>query len=270
MRPTALGHPSTRPPPLPEPPSLTMNTLQGLTVALLALLTAQDGGQSAESVIQKDTKVAFPVVRHAVPTDAPDAPETPVHHLAGTALRDKTIFGVDVYAYGIYLEPRAAQRILARWKGTDAAKLAKDEEFYAALYSGEPLAKTLRMVFVRNVDGEDVAEAFEEGLAPRIARAAKEPYSLPDATEELARFKGYFSLDKLKKGNEVVISVDEAGRLTTEVAGEIKPPIQSPALAWAMFDVFLGDDPIEERGKREVVGRVPELLATDLGGDSGN
>ncbi|MHC4263598.1 MAG: chalcone isomerase family protein [Planctomycetota bacterium] len=219
--------------------------------------------QDVPTVRQKDTKVDFPVRIQPVPTDAPDAKPGAEEHLVGTALRDKTIFGVDVYAYALYLEPRAAQANLARWGDATAKQLAKDDAFYTAIYAGEPIAKTMRLVFVRNVDGEDVAEAFEGSLAPRV-RKAKDSLELGDGTAALATFKGYFSLDKLRKGNMVEFSIDTNGRLTTRVAGQVMPAIDSPALAWALIDTFIGDDPIEDKGKRDLVSMVPELLDREL------
>ena len=219
--------------------------------------------ETIPTVRQKDTKVEFPVRVDAVPTDAPDAKSAGVQHLVGTALRDKTIFGVDVYAYGLYLDPYAAQEHLAAWKGKSLKELQKDRGLYQAIYAGKPIPKTMRLVFVRNVDGEDVADAFEDSLAPRVKRAAAE-LELDDATEELAQFKTYFSLDKLRKGNELWISADASGQVTTRVAGQLMPPIQSQGLCWALMDTFVGDKPIEDRGKKELISLLPELLSKEL------
>ena len=51
-----------------------------------------------------------------------------------------------------------------------------------------------------------------------------------------------------------------AGRLATSVGGDERPPINSRALCGALFDVYLGEDPISDDGKRRVVAGFPGLL----------
>jgi hypothetical protein len=245
----------------PSAAALALAALVATGAAAVGAHRLQDA--DVPTVRQEQTKVEFPVRLAPVPTDEPEAEPGPTQVLLGTALRDKTIFGVDVYAYGLYVEPRPARERLAAWEDVAAKERTRYERLYRALYAGEPIPKTLRIVFVRDVDGEDVADAFEGALAPRVRRAAEE-LELDDATSALARFRTFFELDRLRKGNEILISADAEGRLTTRVAGELAPAIGSPALAWALFDVYLGEDPIEERGKRELVGRLDELFELDL------
>jgi hypothetical protein len=218
---------------------------------------------SQDSRRQPDTKVVFALRQAPVPTEAPDAEPGPSERLVGMALRDKTIFGVDVYAYGLYLEPYAAQEHLAEFGEASAKQLAKDERLYAALLDSPRIPKSLRLVFVRDVDGEDVVAAFEESLRPRIARA-RDQLELGDASADLERFRGFFALDQLRDGNELRFSWSAEGVLTTEVAGELRPALHSPALCWALFDVYLGRDPIEEQGRRDLIALLPELLDETL------
>lgn len=235
-----------------------------LVAAIAAALCAssaalvQDG--AVEIVRESATKVEFPVVRSALGprADVPGGPQ----HLTGTAVRDKTIFGVDVYAYGLYVDPWVAQERLAAFDDHSAKALGKDAAFYDALMAPE-LPKTLRLVFVRNVDADDVVEAFEGSLEPRIAKAVKER-ELPDATADLEAFKAFFDLAKLRKGNELVFSWVGGDTLRTAVNGELKPELVSPGLCWALFDVYLGADPIEESGKKKLAARVPGILDAEL------
>lgn len=39
------------------------------------------------------------------------------------------------------------------------------------------------------------------------------------------------------------------------------PGIQSPALCWALFDVYIGEKPVSADGKKRVVAGFPKLLA---------
>ena len=58
-----------------------------------------------------------------------------------------------------------------------------------------------------------------------------------------------------------MFSCSPAGRLTTSVAGSAQPPIDSRPLCRALFDVYLGSEPISDAGKSSVIEGFPELLA---------
>jgi len=226
--------------------------------ALITTASVQE--EEVETVREPDTKVHFPVWRHGL--GATDELPGGVQHLTGVAVRDKTVFSVNVYAYGLYVDPWAAQEHLGDFSEMSAKKLGKSDEFYAALMSPE-IEKTLRIVFVRNVAADDVVEAFEGSLAPRIVKARDE-LELPDATADLETFKGFFDLDKLRKGNEIVFSWTAGGVLRTAIDGELQPQLRSPGLCWALFDVYLGTKPIEESGRKKMASRIPSILTVEL------
>ena len=138
--------------------------------------------------------------------------------------------------------------------------LGKDADLYKALL--QPTAtKELRMRFCRDVDAEDVVEAFEESLEPRILARRKAAEGTKESKlEDLNTFRKFFSLDELKEGNELRFTWHADGTLCTVVNGERKPDLKSQDLAWALFDVYLGNDPISDDGKRDLVARIPGLL----------
>ena len=46
----------------------------------------------------------------------------------------------------------------------------------------------------------------------------------------------------------------------TSVGGDVRPPIDSRALCRALFDVYLGEDPISDDGKKGVIAGFPRLI----------
>ena len=68
----------------------------------------------------------------------------------------------------------------------------------------------------------------------------------------------------MTNGAELLFSCTPGGTLSSLVKGESKPPIESRALCWALFDVYLGDKPISGDGKKSVIQHFPELLAGGL------
>ena len=181
--------------------------------------------------------------------------------LIGLAIREKTIFNVNVYSYVVYADSAFVAKDLAAWKGKSAKALGKDATLYKTLLSPNG-TKELRMRFCRDVDAEDIVEAFEDSLEPRIlSRRKAMEGTKAEKLKDLTTFRGFFSLDELKEGNELRFTWHPDGTLCTVVNGERKPDLKSQDLAWAMFDVYLGDDPISKSGKKDLVSRLPGILA---------
>jgi hypothetical protein len=224
--------------------TLAVWTLTG-TLALLP------HGPAAQPATIEERGVAFPVT-----LTSPGG--GPPHRLTGTATRERTIFKVDVYAYGLYLEPEAARAQLAAFAGRPAAAIDRDRSFYARLLELR-IPMLLRLVTTRDLTGDQLGDAFDEALKPRVARAAAE-LKMPGGDAALARFRGYFNLGQLAHGTTIVFACREA-RLTTSVNAELRPPLVSPALCWALFDTYLGERAISADGRRRLVAGVPALLA---------
>lgn len=118
------------------------------------------------------------------------------------------------------------------------------------------------MKFCRDVAADDVRSAFEDSLQPRILVYLKdEPGTKEQKLAVLAEFRKLFTLDKVKNGNVLRFAWHPGGKLHTSINGEVQPVIESKALCWALFDVYLGTRPISDTGKRGLVRRIPELLA---------
>jgi hypothetical protein len=219
-------------------------------LAFLAFpLAAQE--TTSDSVIEPSSKVPFP--RQITPPGGMQ-----IQQLMGTAIRVKTFLKVKVYAYGLYVDPDGARAALSAFMDKSAPTLERDKEFYERILDMD-FGMTLRLVMTRDVGGEDMADAFDGALRPRVQRAAEE-LDMPGGEAALERFRSYFSLDEMTKGAEIVFSCSPEGRLETLVKGESQPAIESPALCWALFDVYLGEKPISGDGKKRVIARFPQIL----------
>lgn len=213
-------------------------------IATLLMVATLQGS----AVTEPNTKVAFPVEL-----------QTPagVQALAGTGVRTRTILQVKVYAFGLYVDPAGARTALAAWRGKSATELTRDKAFYDALLTGS-FPMTMRLVMTRDVGGEQMAEAFDGALAPRVAQAATR--GMPGGAEALARFRGFFT-DKLTSGTELLFTWAPGNKLVASIGGKQVGEIENAALCWALFDVYLGPNPIAPEGKKTVLARLPEMLA---------
>ena len=225
--------------------------LAALSTCPVGLATAQS---AATESIEHHSGTPFPV--SLVPPGASTAQQ-----LTGTALRAVTVlfFSVPVYAFGIYVDADHARVSLSAFAQRSPEELAADERFYRRLLDRE-FAMTLRLVMVRDVpvSGEDMANAFDSSLRPRVEPATAEE---PGALQALERFRGYFDMRVIETGAEFVFACTPASVMTTSIDGDEQPPIESRALCRALFDVYLGAEPISVEGKETVIARFPDLLA---------
>lgn len=213
---------------------------------LATLLVIAGAALQAPEVTEPSTKVAFPAELQT-PAGA--------QVLTGTGVRTRTMLKVKVYAFGLYVDAGGARTGLAAWRGKNAADLSRDQALYNELLKGD-FPMTLRLVMTRNVGADQMSEAFNDALAPRIAQA--EQRGMSGGAEALAQFRAFFT-DRLAEGTELVFS-RSGSKLTVTIGGKQSGEIDNAALAWALFDVYLGDKPISSDGKKSVVARLPEVL----------
>ena len=117
----------------------------------------------------------------------------------------------------------------------------------------------LRLVMTRNVGADDMASAFDDALRPRVEEAASS-MNMPGGVQALETFRGYFNVGEMTEGSELLFTCSPEGTLRTRIKGTAAPDIRSRALCWALFDVYLGEDPISKDGKKGVVLGFPNLL----------
>jgi hypothetical protein len=227
-----------------------------LAVPLAALVltgptaTAQEEEQSV--IHERSSGVAFPVELAVPGTEM-------THVITGTGIRTKTFLKVKVYAFGLYVDPAAASTALVDYAGMEGKELEKNDEFFDTVLE-QDFGMTLRLVMTRDVGGEDMAEAFDGALRPRVQRAAAE-MDMPGGEAALDEFRGFFSVDEMTKESEIVFSCAPDGTLRTSVKGEVQAELTSGALCWALFDVYLGEDPISGGGKKNIGKAFADVLS---------
>jgi hypothetical protein len=153
----------------------------------------------------------------------------------------------------------AARAQLAAFAGRQVATLDRDRTFFQRLLDLRiPLA--MRLVTTRGLTGEALGDAFEEALKPRVQRAAT-ALNMPGGEAALERFRAYFDVRELPVSTEIVFACGPSGSVITMVGARAPLEIESPALCWALFDVYLGDRAISAAGRRSLIGGFPTLLA---------
>lgn len=161
--------------------------------------------------------------------------------LAGVGLRTKYSY-FHVYAYALYVDGAGANKLssLTAQKGACSRALASlphcgKTDYFAGLVS-EPFAKRLELVFLRDITGADMREAFVVSLGPRT-----------NDTAALTAFFAQFDGLQLKAGTRMSFDFaysKEGCQLTSAFQGQPLGTIASASLARALLDVYLGDAPV--------------------------
>lgn len=218
------------------------------------LLSASQDARPVPTVEEPSTEVRFPVELNVVDKDTR-------HQLAGMGVRVKKKFLMKfkVYAVGFYLDEKAGLPLMTESAGELAvSKLEKSKEFRKALLS-DKFGKTVRLVMVRDVDADTMAEAFEDSLWPRMKDRTPETKDRTAAKAALDRFRGFF--EKEAKEDQVMdFTWAPGGKLYAVVDGKKFPVVENETLCWALFDVYLGDDPISDDTKTNIFTSLHKKL----------
>jgi len=195
-------------------------------IVLVAGLAVLAVPARAQDVKEPRTGVSFPVKQDGMT-------------LLGVGVRTKTFLKVKVYAAGFYVADAALAGPLAVHRGRTGTP-----QFYRDLVWGD-FPKAIVMKFVRDTTAAQIRDAFYEAL-PGVDRA------------RLDLFASHFGTPR--NGQTVVVRWGPGGVIETTAAGEVKPPIADKAFAAAVFGIWLGEKPIQEDLKRDLVSRAPQVL----------
>jgi hypothetical protein len=197
------------------------------TAAAVLALAAVDGRLvGAEDVVE---------VRSGVKFAAKDGSES----LLGVGLRTRTFLKVKVYAIGLYVSDEALKGALAAHKGKTTSPA-----FYADLVNGD-FDKHVTLKFVRDVGKETIQEAMRDALIG-ADRARTDT------------FVSFFP--EVKVGQECVLRWGKGGVLETTMAAQPRPPIADKAFVSRVFAIWLGEKPLQDDIKRDLVARAASLI----------
>jgi len=233
--------------------ALALATLPALALAHPHVAAAQDA-RPVPTVEEPSTDVKFPVTLTVV-----DKKTT--HQLSGMGVRIKKKFFMKfkVYAVGFYIDEAAALPVLKQSAADlSVKKLESSKDFRKALLS-DKFGKTLRLVMVRDVDADDMAEAFEDSLWPRMKERAKDTKDRTAAKAALDKFRGFFQKEA-EEDQIMDFTWVPGGMLYAVVDGKKFPVVKNEALCWALFDIYVGDDPISDDTKTNIFGALRKKL----------
>ena len=159
--------------------------------------------------------------------------------LLGAGVRTKTFLKVKVYTICLYVSDATLAGLLAQYRGRTT-----DPAFYRELATGD-FPKQVVMTFVRDATAGQVRDGFYEAL-PTIDR------------KRLDLFSAHFGAPR--KGDAYVIRWAPGGVLEVMAAGQQKPPIADKTFSTAVFQIWLGEKPLQPDIKRDLVARAGQVV----------
>lgn len=142
--------------------------------------------------------------------------------LNGMGLRTKMVF--KVYVAGLYLETPAKDA---------AAVLAADQ------------VRSMRLAILRSLKGSQVTEAIEEGFEKN---SKSQMAALKPRLDRLGKM-----IPNVEKGDDIVLTYVPGKGTVVSVKGAEKGVVEGKDFADALFAVWLGDHPVQEDLKKELL-----------------
>jgi hypothetical protein len=145
--------------------------------------------------------------------------------LNGMGVREATIFKVDVYVAGLYLEARSS----------DARQIIASEG-----------PKRLVLQFVRDVGRDDLVQAWTDGFGKSAGSA------LAALKDRIATLNGWMA--DVKRGDTLAFTQLPGRGIAVEVRGQPKGTIPGADFARALWGIWLGDRPPNPGLKQGLLG----------------
>uniref|UniRef100_A0A383W2M2 Chalcone isomerase domain-containing protein n=1 Tax=Tetradesmus obliquus TaxID=3088 RepID=A0A383W2M2_TETOB len=169
--------------------------------------------------------------------------------LAGVGVRAKRILGlknINVYSVGMYVDAHGAKKALHKYKGEDVDELMGNQKLFDELVGDTHFERSLRLVIsFGSLKRSQFLNALEERLKPELAKAK-------EAESTMKAFEGLFDGVNFRRGTEIAFSTHHKGQLVTQIDGKQVGSIQSPALVKALFDIYVGPDPVSADAKKSI------------------
>ena len=144
--------------------------------------------------------------------------------LNGTGLRQATILKINVYAAGLYLE-----------------NASKDGE--AIANSDQP--KTIQMVFLRDVSGKQMADAFQEGFEKNCVAGCAE------LKPDIGKLQGL--VKDMKKGDTMAFHFTSSG-VELMIRGQKAGSVGDKAFSHQLIRCWIGKNPPNAELKEGLLG----------------
>ncbi|KAK2973753.1 hypothetical protein RJ640_019755 [Escallonia rubra] len=203
---------------------------------------------SPPAVTETKTGVSFsPVLRDS-------------QRLLGIGLRKKAVLGlknIDVYAFGVYADDSDVKKFLSdKYGALSLSELKENKEVNEDLLESD-ICMTVRLQIVYGkLSIRSVRNAFEESVGKKLQK-----FEGSDNKKVLQQFTSLFKDEyKIPRGSIIDLSRERGHVLRTTIDGNEVGNIQSKALCRSILELYIGDDPFDQKAKEDVELNLASLL----------
>ncbi|KAK3152881.1 hypothetical protein QOZ80_2BG0164840 [Eleusine coracana subsp. coracana] len=175
--------------------------------------------------------------------------------ILGTGYRDK--FFVKVYAAAFYVDYSLGIDT-EQWKEKADVEIYDASSIFDSIFKA-PVAKSLSIILVRDVDGKTFVNALNDVIARQIKN--------PTAEEEsaLSTFQSTFLGRNLKQGTSIYLTWVESANMLISISENQDPcqvdaEIKSATVNYALYDGFFGNSPVSPSLKSSTAQLLEALL----------
>jgi len=181
--------------------------------------------------------------------------------LVGCGARLMTPLKVKVYTIGLYVAPEDTSSVLSQWRKDSeqsTVPFSDDPKFSNAVSQYNSFDRTIRLVMCREVEGGHLAKGFDRSMLWRIKKVAND---LPGGKEGLKKVNSFFRGKVIPEKTVVTFSSTKEGKLIVTIGNKEFPPVNSPALCWAFYDMYFGEKTVAPVAKKAVYEGYERMLA---------
>lgn len=170
---------------------------------------------------------------------------------------------VQVYAVALYMEPTKTSLFKPFSKFTVQDMINTGDKIWDTITCPDKITKTFRIVVVRQVAGSHMGTGFQRALLPRaIEYSSKHGGHTPAQVKEYVKefCKSFNKVGNMKVGSVADVVIDVDGTVKLVVDGRCVCVVKDFALAWALGDMYLGNDSVVPNFREKVANCLVDLF----------
>eukprot|EP00898_Chlorokybus_atmophyticus_P002665 jgi/Chlat1/339/Chrsp1S03190 len=225
-------------------------------IAAAATAVVKRERSSAGKEYETHTGLSFPMEYCTL--EALDSKDVECQRLSGLGVRVKKQVikkSIQEYAVGIYVDHAAALTALGEtYSSLSRAAVTRSAWLAKEVLKCDDIEKSVRLVMCdKDIKASDIKNALMKSLRMRM-------HGGPASEGLLAEFGRQFDGVQLKRGTRVHFEWRKGHRLTTMVEDREIMTIPSRDLCHALFELYMGDDPLAPEAKQKFQEALAETL----------
>lgn len=177
-----------------------------------------------------------------------------------------SLLRVKLYDFAVYMDGHQIQQSALSRRAKRRQGSEPDAAFFKALRSSDDVSMSLMVRAARNLPIPILAKEYERILKRRlqiVGGSANDAalHSMLECFKKERLPSGVIDGNSVRKGAVLTFTKDTEGHLTAKANNDELLTVRSPKLGQAIFDLYLGDNPVSRKAKLTAGQAASELMA---------